>query len=129
MVGNRLGPIALAGVGIAEPVYTIFLAMSIWIGIGAATLYSQHMGAKQYERAQLIFTQAIVFIFGATLIIGLIALFFREPLAYALGANEDTYPYVSRYMHVLLLFGFVFTIENAFSVFVTTGIRTSPWLL
>lgn len=118
MVGNRLGPIALAGVGIAEPVYTIFLAMSIWIGIGAATLYSQHMGAKQYERAQLIFTQAIVFIFGATLIIGLIALFFREPLAYALGANEDTYPYVSRYMHVLLLFGFVFTIENAFSVFV-----------
>ncbi len=118
MVGNRLGPVALAGVGIAQPVYTVFLAMSIWIGVGAATLYSQHMGAKLYEQAQHIFTQALFLIFGSTLIIGVTALFFREPLAYALGANADTYPYVSRYMHVLLLFGFVFTIENTLSVFV-----------
>lgn len=118
MVGNRLGPIALAGVGIAGPVYTIFLAMSLWIGIGAATQYSQTMGANKKKRAQFIFTHSLVLIFGATLIIGLIAFLFREPLAYALGANEETYPFVSRYMNVLLLFGFVFTIENAFSVFV-----------
>lgn len=118
MVGNRLGPIALAGVGIAGPVYTIFLAMSLWIGVGAATLYSQTMGAKKYERAHFIFTNALVFIFGATLVIGVVAFLFREPLAFAIGANEETFPFVSRYMNVLLLFGFVFTVENTFSVFV-----------
>ncbi|MCM2676831.1 MATE family efflux transporter [Alkalicoccobacillus plakortidis] len=118
MVGNRLGPVALAGVGIAGPVYTIFVAMSLWIGIGGATLFSQAMGAKKPEKANFIFTQSLILIFSATLIIGLIAFFFREPLVYALGANEETYPYASAYLNVMLLFGFVFTIENATSVFV-----------
>lgn len=118
MVGNRLGPTALAGVGIAGPVYTIFVAMSLWIGIGAATQYSEAMGAKEPKRAQFIFTQALILIAIATLVIGLIAIAAREPLAYALGANAETYPYVIDYMTVMLLFGFIFTVENAFSIFV-----------
>ena len=60
MVGNRLGPVALAGVGIAAPVYTIFVAMSLWIGIGAATRYSAMMGAKRPDEARVIFSHAIV---------------------------------------------------------------------
>ncbi|WP_182201507.1 MATE family efflux transporter [Paraliobacillus salinarum] len=118
LVGNRLGANALAGVGISAPVYTIFLAMSLWIGIGAATKYSMAMGAKKPEEARVIFTHAIVSIFSITLIIGLIAFTFRDSLAYLLGANQDTIPYVSDYLFVILLFGFVFTVENAFSVFV-----------
>lgn len=118
MVGNRLGAEALAGVGIAGPVYTIFIAISLWIGVGAATRYSISMGAKKMAQAQAIFTQALVLIFIVTLFLGIIAFLFREPLAYILGANAQTYPYVSDYMTVLLLFGFVFTIENVFSVFI-----------
>ncbi|MEN0642728.1 MATE family efflux transporter [Alkalicoccobacillus gibsonii] len=118
MVGNRLGPVALAGVGIAGPVYTVFVAMSLWIGIGGATLFSQAMGAKDPKKAQFIFTQSLIVIFSATLVIGIIAFIFREPLVYALGANEETYPYASAYLNVMLLFGFVFTVENATSVFV-----------
>ncbi|MEK4564149.1 MATE family efflux transporter [Alkalihalobacillus sp. FSL R5-0424] len=118
MVGNRLGPVALAGVGIAGPVYTVFVAMSLWIGIGGATLFSQAMGAKDPKKAQFIYTQSMIVIFLATLVIGITAFIFREPLVYALGANEETYPYASAYLNVMLLFGFVFTVENATSVFV-----------
>ncbi|MFB1051273.1 MATE family efflux transporter [Paraliobacillus sp. JSM ZJ581] len=118
LVGNRLGANALAGVGISAPVYTLFLAISLWIGIGAATKYSMAMGSKKPEEARVIFTHAILAIFSITLIIGLIAFSFRDTLAYMLGANQDTFPYVSDYLFVILLFGFVFTIENTFSVFV-----------
>ena len=118
MVGNRLGPIALAGVGIAAPVYSIFVAMSLWIGIGAATRYSGAMGEKRPDKARIIFTHAIVSIFGITVIIGLISYLFRTELAYLLGANAETFPYVAGYMNVMLLFGFMFTIENAFSILV-----------
>lgn len=118
MVGNRLGPIALAGVGIAVPVYTIFVAMSLWIGVGAATRYSVEMGAKNAEKARVIFSHAVVSIFIFTVIIGFTAFYFRTELAYLLGANTETYPYVVGYMNIMLLFGFVFTIENAFSVLV-----------
>ncbi|MBE1556687.1 MATE family efflux transporter [Sporosarcina limicola] len=118
MVGNRLGSIALAGVGIATPIYTIFLAMSLWIGIGAATRYSFAMGAKRPDEARIIFSYAIISIFILTVIIGLFAFLFRTQLAYLLGANADTFPFVSGYMNIMILFGFVLTVENAFSILV-----------
>ncbi|MFS0785971.1 MATE family efflux transporter [Shouchella sp. 1P09AA] len=118
MVGNRLGPVALAGVNIAGPVYTIFVGLSLWLGIGGATLYSQAMGRKEKKRAQFIFTHSILLIGLGTLAIGGLALFFHEPLVYALGANEETAPFAAAYMNVFLLFGFVFTLENAASIFV-----------
>src|SRR5690625_3983616 len=118
MVGNRLGELALAGVGIASPVFTLFVAMSLWIGIGGATLYSQAMGRGDVKRAQFIFTFSLVFIGIFTVIIGLTAFTFKEQLTYFLGANEETYPYAKDYLKVMILFGFVFTIENALSVFI-----------
>ncbi|ARD47889.1 MATE family efflux transporter [Sporosarcina sp. P33] len=118
MVGNRLGAEALAGVGISAPVYTIFFAVSLWIGIGAATKYSMAMGVRDKQKARSILTHAILSIFLITIILGLTAFIFREPLAYALGANPTTFPYVSDYLFVILLFGFIFTVENTFSIFV-----------
>ncbi|MHA6260243.1 MATE family efflux transporter [Sporosarcina sp. CAU 1771] len=118
MVGNRLGSVALAGIGIATPVYTIFVAMSLWIGIGAATRYSISMGAKRTKEGQVIFSHAMVAIMILSMIIGLTAFIYRTELAYLLGANADTFPYVADYMNILLLFGVVFTVENAFSILV-----------
>ncbi|CAD2079583.1 MATE family efflux transporter [Phocicoccus pinnipedialis] len=118
MVGNRLGSVALAGVGIAVPVYTIFVATSLWIGIGAATKYSIEMGAKRTEEARIVFSNAITSIFIVTLIIAIVAYINQIKLAYALGANSDTYVYVADYMSIMLIFGFIFTIENVFSVMV-----------
>lgn len=118
MVGNRLGPVALAGVNIAGPVYTIFVGLSLWLGIGGATLYSQAMGRKEKGRAQVIFTHSILLIGLGTIVIGALALLFHEPLVYALGANEETAPFAAAYMNVFLVFGFIFTLENASSIFV-----------
>ncbi|WP_164214380.1 MATE family efflux transporter [Virgibacillus sp. YIM 98842] len=118
MVGNRLGSTALAGVGIASPVYTIFVAMSLWIGMGGATLFSQAMGARDVKRAQFIFTHSIVLIAGFTIVIGITALIFNEPLTYMLGANEETFPFANDYLRIMLLFGFILTAENAISTFI-----------
>ncbi|WP_034551776.1 MATE family efflux transporter [Carnobacterium funditum] len=118
MVGNKLGSVALAGVGIAVPVYSIFVAMSLWIGVGAATRYSVMMGAKRPDQARIIFSHAISTILVLTIIIGLTAFIFRTELAYLLGANADTIGYTSDYLNILLLFGFIFTAENTFSILV-----------
>ncbi len=118
MVGNRLGPVALGGVGIAAPVYTLFVAMSLWLGIGGATRFSSLMGAKREGEARVVFSHAMASIFVVTSIIGLVAFPFRTELAYVLGANADTFPYVSDYLYLMLLFGFVFTMENALSIMV-----------
>ncbi|GAB3796184.1 MATE family efflux transporter [Virgibacillus kimchii] len=118
MVGNRLGATALAGVGIASPVYTILVATSLWIGMGGATLFSQAMGARNVKRAQFIFTHSTILIIVFTVIIALTALAFHEPLTYMLGANEETFPFANDYLRVMLLFGLVLTAENVLSTFI-----------
>ncbi|MCJ8011884.1 MATE family efflux transporter [Paenibacillus sp. KQZ6P-2] len=117
-VGHRLGALALAGINIASPVFSVFFAMSLWLGIGGATLYSQSMGNKNSKQAQQIFTHSLILIFVLTILVAVTAYQFRVPLAYALGANQDTLPYALEYMTVLLTYGFVITVQNAFSLFV-----------
>ncbi|KAA8787123.1 putative MATE family efflux protein [Paenibacillus sp. 4624] len=118
MVGHKLGSTAMAGIGIASPVYTLFVAMSLWIGMGGATLYSNHMGRKEHKKAKEVFTKSIILIALITMAIGYTAYTFKDKLVYTLGANADTFPFAADYMNIMLLFGFVFTIENALSVFV-----------
>jgi putative MATE family efflux protein len=118
MVGHKLGSTALAGIGIASPVYTLFVAMSLWIGMGGATLYSTYMGKKDPTTAKQIFTKSITIILLITMVIGYTAYTFKDKLVFALGANTETFPFAADYMNIILLFGFVFTIENALTIFV-----------
>ncbi|MBC1375296.1 multidrug efflux MATE transporter FepA [Listeria sp. FSL L7-0091] len=117
-VGHKLGGVALAGINIAVPVFTIFTAISIWIGIGAATQFSFAIGEKNVARAQTIFTNAILAVISITLVIAILAFIFKVPLAYFLGANDETIGYVLEYMNILLIFGFALTLENILSIFV-----------
>ncbi|WAA13319.1 MATE family efflux transporter [Fervidibacillus halotolerans] len=117
-VGNGIGSIALASVNIAVPVFSIILAISLWIGTGGGALYSMALGENNKQFARKIFSFSIVIIILITLIIGFVCFFNVENLSYALGANEDTIKYVIDYLSVLLLFGVFMAIENALSVFV-----------
>ncbi|MFB0846774.1 MATE family efflux transporter [Paenibacillus oleatilyticus] len=117
-VGQRLGEVALAGVNVAFPVFSIYFAISLWVGIGGAALYSRSLGAKNVEQARSIFTHSLTLIFSLTLLLAGIAYLFREKLAVFLGANNETMPYAMEFMTVLLSFGFVVTVQNAFSIFV-----------
>ncbi|GLI07574.1 multidrug efflux MATE transporter FepA [Paenibacillus tyrfis] len=117
-VGQRLGEVALAGVNVAFPVFSIYFAISLWVGIGGAALYSRSLGAKNAEQARSIFTHSLTLIFSLTLLLAGIAYLFREKLAVFLGANNETMPYAMEFMTVLLSFGFVVTVQNAFSIFV-----------
>ncbi|PYI51832.1 MATE family efflux transporter [Paenibacillus flagellatus] len=117
-VGRRLGEIALAGVNVAVPVFSIYIAVSLWVGIGGATIYSEHLGAGRHKEARSVFTHSLALIFGLTLLLAGLAFAFREKLAVFLGADAETMPYVMDYMTVLLAGGFAITVQNAFSVFV-----------
>ncbi|TDG00388.1 MATE family efflux transporter [Paenibacillus piri] len=117
-VGQRYGSVALAGINVAFPVFSIYVAMSLWVGIGGAALYSRALGEKRYAQAQSIFTHSLVLIFSLTILLGFAAFMFRDRLAVFLGANPETMSYTMDYMNVLLTCGFLITVQNAFSVFV-----------
>lgn len=117
-VGHALGPLGLASVNIATPVFSIFFSIALMISIGGATIYSISLGKQDLYTARLAFSNAIIF--SVVLIIGIAALCYwqMERLALLFGANEKVMPYVLDYLSVILLFGFIYVLENVFSTFI-----------
>ena len=117
-VSHGVGDNGLAGVNIAVPIYSVILAFSLWIGMGGATLYSIALGRNNLHRAKSIFTHAIIITVVVTGIIIGVCLVFEEPLAYLFGANDAIISYVLDYLHVILVFGIFFVLENILSIFI-----------
>ncbi|MFD2210473.1 MATE family efflux transporter [Virgibacillus halophilus] len=117
-VGNGVGPVALASVNVAVPVFSIIVSISLLIGVGGGTLYSMAMGEKDPERAQGIFTISIIFITAITVVISILSFIFMEPLARIFGANKETLVYTMDYMRILFIFSLIIAWENCMSIFV-----------
>lgn len=117
-VSNGIGQTALAAINIAVPIFSILLSISLWIGVGGATLYSIELGRNDVQKAQRIFTLSFVtMVIVVSAIIGGLLLN-MEAIAYLFGANEDTLPYVKDYLFIVLVFGGVYTFENLLSIFI-----------
>lgn len=117
-IGHGVGADGLAAVNIAVPIYSFFYGISLWVGIGGATLYSMHIGQGETTKAKRIFTLSFATAIGATIIVSIVSLIFMEPMAYFFGANDVIIDYVLDYMFVLLVFGIVFVLESMLSVFI-----------
>lgn len=117
-VSHGVGELGIAGVNIAVPIYSIILSLSLWIGMGGATLTSIAYGKKDRAGAHRAFSHAIWMSIASTTIIIVLCLLFERPLVYAFGATETIYPYAIDYLHVILLFGTVFVLENILSIFI-----------
>ncbi|WP_369801996.1 MATE family efflux transporter [Oceanobacillus sp. Castelsardo] len=117
-VSHGIGEKGLAGVNIAVPIYSVILSVSLWIGMGGATLYSIALGQSNQHRAKEIFTHSIILAVATTGLIIVFCLLFEEPLAYLFGANDSIISYVDGYLHIILLFGLVFVLENILSIFI-----------
>lgn len=117
-VGNGVGPVALASVNIAVPVFSIIISIALLIGIGGGTLYSVAIGENKIVEAQKIFTLSMVLITVITIIIAGISYWNLETLAYIFGANEETLPYVLDYMRILFAFSLIIAWETCLSILV-----------
>lgn len=117
-VSRGVGEDALAGVNIATPIFSILLAISLWIGMGGATLFSISLGEGNKNQAKRIFTRSILLTVGIVGILIVIGLWKLKEVAYLFGASVKTYPYVQDYLFVILLFGLVYVLENILSIFI-----------
>ncbi len=86
--------------------------------MGGATLYSIAHGQNNQFRAKKIFTHSLLLAIVTTGLIIVICLLFEQPLAYLFGANDSIITYVNDYLHIILLFGLVFVLENILSIFI-----------
>ena len=100
---SLMGTDPLAAISFTFPVTFTIMNLSIGMGIATSVILAQVIGRKQMQTAQRVCTDALWF---STLIVVLVAalgLATIDPLFMALGATENTLPYIHEYMVIWYL--------------------------
>ena len=103
MIGQIVGPEAIAGLGITFPFMNLSAAFGAAVGVGASTCISVKLGQKDYQTAEHLLGNTVTL----NLIIGFlfmaVSLLFLDPILRFFGASEMTLPYAREFMIVILL--------------------------
>lgn len=110
-IGRGIGMLGNAATNVAFPLSTTCTAISLLLGIGAASNFSLELGAGNNKKSAEYAANSLILvaIFG----IGLFAIttVFLTPMLKFFGATADVLPYASQYTRITA-FGFPFLIAN-----------------
>jgi putative MATE family efflux protein len=99
---GRLGPDAVATVGITESLMTVMYALAIGLSIGAAATVARRVGEKDLDSAGRSAVQSVLMGFGAAAIFGTIGILFGPRLLALMGASDEVLHTGSTFARVML---------------------------
>src|SRR5262249_46824772 len=91
----RLGPDAIATVGLTESMITIVYAVAIGLSVGATATVARRVGERDHDGASLAAVQAIVLGVLASAPMGLAGFILARPLLTLMGATPDVLEHAS----------------------------------
>ena len=99
----RVGPDAVATVGLTEAMMTIIYAVAMGLGMGATATVARRMGEKDRDGAAIAAVQAIALGLAVAIPVGLLGFLFARPILALMGASPDVLAHSS---FTAVLFGF-----------------------
>jgi putative MATE family efflux protein len=103
VIGQVVGPEALAGLGITFPFMNLSAAFGAAVGVGASTCISVKLGQRDYGTAQHLLGNTITLNVIVGFLFMLVSLVFLDSILTFFGASEATLPYAREFMQVILL--------------------------
>jgi putative MATE family efflux protein len=100
---SRVGPDAVATVGLTEAMMTMIYAVAMGLGMGATATVARRMGEKDPEGAAIAAVQAIALGLLVAIPVGLLGFSFARPILALMGATPDVLAHAS---FTAILFGF-----------------------
>ncbi|MDR1160190.1 MAG: MATE family efflux transporter [Syntrophomonadaceae bacterium] len=101
-IGHAVGGIAIAAITLTFPIFIIFMALLMLIGVGATTLISIRLGQQKTEEAEAIMGNALSLLVLIPVICCACMYFYIEPLLIFIGADASTLPYAIDYLKILM---------------------------
>lgn len=105
IVGNFIGPEGLAALGMAKPIYYLFMMIGVLINVGAATHATIYIGKGKRDKADNMLMLALVFSLGSGIVVSAFGLCFLNPVIRFLVGESALYPMVYDNGSVMLLGG------------------------
>lgn len=126
----RLGLLAVTAIGIANNIIAVYLAVFIALGVGASSLISRYLGAKNSAEAKRIAIQATVLAILIGLLLGVISLLFGKQILGVMGAEGEVIAEASAFFYIVggsSLFMALLTVFG--SILRATGDTKSPMVV
>lgn len=117
---DRIGDIALTGVGLTFPLIMFVSAFSSLCGMGGAPKAAIAMGENKQNVANKILGNSVIVTVALAIILSVLLSIFNEPLLYAFGASENTIVYASDYMDIYSKGTIFVMISIGLNSFITT---------
>ncbi len=102
-VGRGLGALAIAGISVVMPIQMLIFSLSQTLGIGAASIISRRLGAKDLPAAENAFGNVILLTLAISSAIVLIGYGFTEGLLYLFGSQGEMVPFALDYFRYILI--------------------------
>lgn len=115
-ISKGAGSVGLAALNIAMPIFTLYSAIGLTLGVGGATIMSIALGNRQMELRNKAFSLSVFLMLGIGLLISVLSVVFIEPFAYLLGSSDALLPYVKEYMLPVSTTAFAFVLMYATSI-------------
>lgn len=93
----------VAGVSLAAPVFTFFMALGNIFGQGGSSLISRLLGRDEQTGVRHVSSFCLYVTFFCGIVVAVLMLLFHDPILRLLGANEETYAYAWEYYLYLSL--------------------------
>ena len=104
---DKIGDLALTGVGVCFPLIMIISAFAALVGMGAAPRASIFMGKGDKATAEKILGNSFTLLLCVSAVLTVVFVFFAKPILLTFGASENTIGYAMEYMSIYS-FGTVF---------------------
>ena len=86
---SKIGLFAVAGVGLANAILNVYIAIFIALGIGTSSLISRSIGANNLEKAKQIAKQSLLLAIISGLFLGIVSLVAGPQLFNDHGATKE----------------------------------------
>ena len=102
MIGQVVGPEAIAGLGITFPLMNLSAAFGAAVGVGASTCISVKLGQRDYQTAENLLGNTVTLNLIVGVLFMVVCLVFLNPILRFFGASDATLPYARQFMEVIL---------------------------
>ena len=103
MIGQIVGPEAIAGLGITFPFMNLSAAFGAAVGVGSSACISVKLGQQDYETAENLLGNTVTLNLIVGFLFMAVSLLFLDPILRFFGASDATLPYAREFMIVILL--------------------------
>ena len=98
---ENVGALAISGLGITMPLFTIMGAFCVGIAVGGSTNVSIKLGEGNKEEAEKIMGSTVALELAVGIIMVLVGIFFLDEILYIFGASKHTIKYARDYMSII----------------------------